>query len=312
MKVAVVQTRWADDPRAGLQSAYDAVAEATASGDIDVVCFPEFLLGPPWYMPGQDHLRGVTDTPIPSPIIETFQSLARAAGTYIVLGTVVEDLQDGKYRNTSLFIGRDGTIAGQAVKAHAFGNEMVVCRQAESIGVLDTDCGTLAVAVCSDFWIPEVIRMQALAGARTIIVPGGTLRQNQTLLANALTTAAFLNNVNIVYASSVGVVQGMRGDRQVQIHFAGTSLVTTPHGVVAQASRDTPEILVVDLAEPSTVAVDGVGRQRHPESYRPLLDTYVGARRDLAAELRSNIGAAPMHPPTQSHPANRSSEGIRA
>jgi predicted amidohydrolase len=319
MKVAVVQTRWADDPGTGLHSAYEALARATSGGDVDVVCFPEFLLGPPWYMPGQDRLRGVTDTPIPSPIIERFQSIAHESKTYVVLGTVVEDLRDGKYRNTSLLIDRSGNIAGQAVKAHAFGNEMVVCRQAESIGVLETDCGTIAVAVCSDFWIPEVIRMQALAGARTILVPGGTLRQNQALLTNALSSAAYLNDVNIVYASSVGVVHGMRGGRPVEIHFAGTSLVTTPDGVLAQASHDTPEILTVDLNEPDGSPEPGEGdggiwrRMRHPESYAPLLETYVGACRDLAAELRSNLAARPNQDASDpAHATDTHSEGIRS
>ncbi|MFD9686360.1 carbon-nitrogen hydrolase family protein [Kitasatospora sp. NPDC059146] len=298
MKVAVVQTLWVEDPAEGLQNAFRAVEEVCAGGDVDVVCFPEFFLGPPWYMPGQDHLRGRTDTPIPGRIVDGFRELARGLRTNVLLGSIVEDLRDGMYRNTSLFIDRQGVVADSAIKAHAFGNEMVVCRQAESLGVMTTEFGLVGVAVCSDFWIPEVIRLLAVAGARTIFVPGGTLLQNQSLMVNALSSAAYLNDVNIVYASSVGVVRGKRGDRLVEVRFAGTSLVTGPEGVIAQAGTDEPEVLVVDLdpdgADPGDAgSPPGDGRRwigmRRPQAYGALLGDYVGARRDLAAELRTAI-----------------------
>ena len=313
MRVAVVQTQWVEDHEDGLRNAYQAIEDVCGGGDIDLLCFPEFLLGPPWYMPGQDGLRGRTDTPIPGPIVEGFQTLARKHGTHILLGSIVEDLQDGMYRNTSLLIGRQGTIIGQAIKAHAFGNEMVVCRQADSLGVMSSEFGQIGIAVCSDFWIPEVIRMLALAGARTIFVPGGTLGQNQPLMVNALRTTAYLNDVNIVYASSVGVVRGKRGDRLVEIHFAGTSLVTTPAGVIAQAGSDQPEVLVVDIDEPPAGDGQRWQRLRRPDAYRTLLGPFVGANRDLAAELRASLTGArgPNGAPDRGRPvvATSASEG---
>jgi N-carbamoylputrescine amidase len=311
MRVAVVQTRWVDDHNEGLRNAYQVIDDVCGGGDIDMVCFPEFLLGPPWYMPGQDRLKGRTDTPIPGPVVDGFQSLARKVNTNILLGSIVEDLQDGMYRNTSLLIGRQGAISGRAIKAHAFGNEMVVCRQAESLGVMDTEFGQIGVAVCSDFWIPEVIRLLAVSGARTIFVPGGTLGQNQPLMVNALRTAAYLNNVNIVYASSVGVVRGVRGDRLVEINFAGTSLVATPDGVIAQAGNDKPEVLVVDIEEPEAGDGRRWQRMRRPDAYQGLLAPYVGAKRDLAAELRASLTGA--RGPQQGQPAAATSanEGVR-
>lgn len=300
MQVAVVQTRWADDPVQGLQNAHQAVEDATASGDVDIICFPEFFLGPPWYMPGQDHLRGHTDTRIPGPVIEGFQELAKSTRTNIVLGSVVEQLDDGKYSNTSLFLNRDGDIIGRAAKAHVFGNEMVVCRPADSLGIVETEFGRVGLAVCSDFWVPESIRVMALAGVHTVFVPGGTLRQNQAIMVNALRSTAYLNSVNVVYASSVGLVEGMRGDRVVQIHFSGTSLVVSPEGVLAQASSGRQQILHVDV-EPPTARSDGHHWRdlRRPDAYGALLGTYAGMSRDLAEELRHTLAgndAAPASP----------------
>lgn len=317
MKVAVVQTQWADDPDEGLENAYRAVGEAAADGDVDVVCFPEFLLGPPWYMPGQEGLRGRTDVQVPSPTIDRFQALAADARTNLVLGTIVEELDGGMYRNTSLLIDRRGEIVGQSIKAHAFGNEMVVCEQAGEIGVLDTDLGTVGVAVCSDFWIPEVIRIQALAGAHTVFVPGGTLLQNQDLMVNALASTAYLNGVNIVYASSVGVVRGMRGERQIEINFSGTSLVASPGGVVARACDDAAEILVVDLGDPTAVDdPDADWRPwrdlRRPTAYGSILGRYVGAERDLAAELQANIEADASPPAPAALDVSASTGGVRS
>ncbi|GAA3963500.1 nitrilase family protein [Streptomyces marokkonensis] len=293
MKVAVVQTRWADDPADGLKNAHRAIEEATASGDPDVICFPEFFLGPPWYMPGQTHLRGLTDTRIPGPVVDTFQELARGTRTNIVLGSIVEELDDGKYSNTSLFLDRDGEITGRAAKAHVFGNEMVVCRPADSLGIVETDFGRVGLAVCSDFWVPEAIRVMALAGVHTVFVPGGTLRQNQALMVNALRTTAYLNDVNVVYASSVGLVEGHRDGRVVQIHFAGTSLVVSPEGVTAQAGSARPQIVHADVdpPEPRGDGARWIGMRR-PDAYAPLLGSYVGMHRDLAAELRTNLAAS--------------------
>jgi N-carbamoylputrescine amidase len=130
-------------------------------------------------------------------------------------------------------------------------------------------------------------------------------------MVNALRTAAYLNDVNIVYASSVGVVRGKRGDRLVEIHFAGTSLVTGPEGVIAQAGSDAPETLVVDLDEPA----HGDGRRwqqlRRPDAYQALLTPYAGADRDLAAELRASLTGGG---PDRGRPAGATSahEGTRS
>lgn len=292
MKIAVIQSEWIKDPSEALEMAYHAVRDATQQGLVDIVCFPEFFLGPPWYMPGQNHLKGVTDTVIPGPVTDGFADMARALGVYILLGSVVEDLQDGTYQNSSLLINPYGEFIANAIKAHAFGNEMVLCRQADTLTPFDTPIGRIGVAVCSDFWIPEVVRLFAVSGARVVFVPGGTLHQNQNLMVNALSTTAYLNGVYLVYASSVGVVRGFRGDRQVEVHFAGTSLVADPNGsVIARAGTDSAEILLVDI-NPSVDLDCDAGlwlSQRRPAAYRDLLGGYVGAYRNLGAELESNL-----------------------
>lgn len=309
MKVGVIQTCWQDDPIENQPHAYRAVDELCSREKLDIVCLPEFFLGPPWYMPGQDAMKGITDTPISGPKVQRFRVLARKHSVYLLLGSVVEQLPDGMYRNTSVLVDRSGDIAGTAYKAHAFANEMVVCRQAESIGLIDTEFGPIGIAVCSDFWVPETIRMLALAGAHTVLVPGGSLRQNLDAMVNAFRTTAFLNCVNLVYASPVGTVRGIRGDRQVEVSFAGTSLVADPGDIIAAGTADSPGTLVVDLDPGQTMARrmpndrDDAWRGfqlRRPEAYQGLLAGYVGLGRDLASETRSSMESMQAVPAQQS------------
>src|SRR4051812_13215992 len=102
MKVGIIQTCWQDDPVENLPHVYEAVDELCSAQRLDLVCLPEFFLGPPWYMPGQDGLKGITDTPIPSPTIHLFRALARKHSVHLLLGSIVESLPDGMYRNTSI------------------------------------------------------------------------------------------------------------------------------------------------------------------------------------------------------------------
>jgi predicted amidohydrolase len=298
MKIGIAQTAWREDPTENLFYAYEMVDEMCLGTGLDLVVLPEFFLGPAWYMPGQASLKGITDCRIPGPVTRLFRALAKKHHVSILLGSMVEELPDGAYCNTAVLLDRAGEIVGSANKVHSFANETVVCRPGNSIDVIDTEFGRLGIAVCSDFWVPETIRMLALKGAHTVFVPGGSLKQNLDAMVNAFRTTAFLNCVNLVYCSPVGEVHGIRGGRQITVAFAGTSLVATPSGLLAQGSADSADGLVVELSpdavrglrEPSLD--DDTWRSlglRRPAAYAPLLENFVGLGRDLVAETKASI-----------------------
>lgn len=304
MRVGVIQTKWCEDPTENLGSTCEAMEAICDGGGLDVVSLPEFFLGPPWYMPGQTALRGVTDTRIPGPVTERFGELAKRHRVHVLLGSMVEELPGGGYCNTALLLDRDGGIVGRTHKIHSFANETVVCRPGGAIDVIDCELGRIAIAVCSDFWVPETIRILALKGAHTVFVPGGSLKQNLDAMINALHATAYLNCVNLVYTSTVGDVRGVRGGRQIQVEFAGSSLVATPAGIVAQASMDSEDRMIVELSESEVrslrerAADDDTWQSlalRRPRAYGGLREGFVGLGRDLVGETRASMEQTTSH-----------------
>lgn len=298
MRVAAIQTQWQEKPEDNLSNVLKAVDEACARAPRDFVILPEFFLGPAWYMPGQADLRGVTDTEIPGPAIEGLTELARRHKCHIICGSVVERQDGSKFGNTSVLVGPDGVEIGQTGKVHPFANETVVFRPVDQIRTFDTAFGKIAIAICSDFWIPETIRILALEGAHTIFVPGGSLRQNLSVMINAFLATAWLNSVNIVYCCPVGKITGIRGNQMITVEFAGTSLIVTPDGLVAEGPADRECVLEADLSTERPLALRRPNDQddgwislgaRRPAAYGGILDEYVGLNRDLAVEIAERM-----------------------
>lgn len=294
MKIALIQSVWQADPRDNLRHVLDMIDAACRERRPDIVCLAEFFLGPAWYMPGQAHLRGVTDTTLDSPIFEQLAAMARKHRVYMVCGSVVEQMADGRYCNTSLLLNRDGMPIGQANKIHPFANEAVSCVAGDAMDVHETEFGKIGIAVCSDFWIPETIRILALKGATTIFLPGGSLRQNLAAMINAFRATAYLSAVNMAYCGPVGKITGVRGNTSITVEFAGTSLIATPQGLLSQAPPDAAAVLEATLSHEAILALraentaddtwQGLGL-RQPAAYGALMDEYVGLNRDLAAEI---------------------------
>ncbi|NHZ64117.1 carbon-nitrogen hydrolase family protein [Massilia genomosp. 1] len=294
MKIALVQSVWQPDPRDNLQHVLGMIDQACQDRSLDFVCLAEFFLGPAWYMPGQAHLRGVTDTTLTSAVFEQLSAMARKHRVHLVCGSVVEQMPDGRYCNTSVLLDRDGVNIGQANKIHPFANEAVSCVAGDTLAVHETEFGPIGIAVCSDFWIPETIRILALKGATTIFLPGGSLRQNLPAMINAFRATAYLSAVNMVYCGPVGKITGVRGNTSITVEFAGTSLIATPQGLLAQAPPDAAAVLEATLSGEAILALReanahddtwmGLGL-RQPQAYGALEQDYVGLNRDLGAEI---------------------------
>jgi predicted amidohydrolase len=128
--------------------------------------------------------------PIPGPSTKFLADLARKHRLYLVAG-LYERAGKAIY-NTSVLIGRDGSLAGRYRK---------VCLPREEIDggitpgqeypVFDTDFGRVGMMICWDVQFPEVARELAARGAELICMPiwGG----NETLArARAIENQLFL------------------------------------------------------------------------------------------------------------------------
>src|SRR5207247_10643475 len=117
------------------------------------------------------------------------------------------------------------------------------------VQAVDTAVARVGPLVCWDQWYPEAARLAALAGAEVLLYPTAIgwhpaekAEHGETQLAAWQTMHRAHAIANGVYVAAVNRV-GREGD----IEFWGSSLVCDPFGVVvAEASRTTEEILVVE------------------------------------------------------------------
>jgi N-carbamoylputrescine amidase len=295
VRIIVIQTKWADNARDNLDIAANMTIVACRAKRPDFLCLPEFFLGPGWYMPGQGHLLGITDDVIPGKVTDKFCDIAREYKTTIVAGSIVEKL-NGEYYNTSTFINPDGELVAKIHKIHTFANESVNCKAGSSFEVLPSTHGLIGIAVCSDFWILETIRVLSIKGARIVFVPGGSLRQNLPSMVQAFKTTAYLNDVILVYAGAVGHFNADRGGETIRVEFAGTSLIASPRGILAEGSISDADYLCVDI---SNNELDALGKQRkdtnawmslharQPDSYSSLQSDYVNKKVDISEDIKN-------------------------
>jgi predicted amidohydrolase len=148
------------------------VAEA-AGQRADIVCLPEGVT-----VVGNGKAYAEVAEPVPGPSTRFLGELAKKHRLYLVAGLYERDAK--AIYNTSVLIGRDGSLAGKYRK---------VCLPREEIDggitpgheypVFDTDFGRIGMMICWDVHFPEVARALAARGAEVICMPiwGG----NETL-----------------------------------------------------------------------------------------------------------------------------------
>ncbi len=189
------------------------------------------------------------------------QALAQAYRV-AVGGSHVERAGDRLY-NTFALYAPDGSLWGVYRKIHRFlpMGEGVLA-PGEAVQVAATPWGKIGLAVCYDLRFPEVFRLQAVAGARLLLVvaawPLSRIAHWEALLrARAIENQAFVAAVNRAGVSGETV-------------FGGRSMVVSPQGeVLVQAgAREALLTVTVDLAETDAYrAAFPALQHRSPEAY---------------------------------------------
>jgi predicted amidohydrolase len=291
----LIQNRWREHPEENLDNVLDLID--SLPGPLDLVCLPEFFLGPPWYFPGKEHLKGLVDDTVPGRITRRLGEVARARRCYIVCGTLVERCGE-RYYNTSVVLDRDGEIRGLGRKMHRYSAEIRAIEAGDEPLLVETPFGRIGVCICSDFWIPEVPRMLALKGAEILCIPGASLATNLEITRPCIQANSTFNVCYTLYASIVGTASGMRAGREFSIEMAGYSTVASPSGLLATLDREESALRVsLDMDHLRTLREVDLRFQRtlywclhgrRPELYRSLLEDYVG-KSDLETLLREHL-----------------------
>ena len=198
---------------------------------------------------------------IPGPSTAFYGALAKELDIVLVC-SLFEKRAPGLYHNTAVVFEKDGTIAGKYRKMHipddpAYYEKFYFTPGDLGFKPIETSLGKLGVLVCWDQWYPEAARMMALQGAEILIYPtaigweSSDSKEEKSRQLNAWMISqrahAVANGLPVVSVNRVGHESDPSGQTN-GIQFWGHSFVAGPQGeILAEASADGPEVLLVDL-----------------------------------------------------------------
>lgn len=228
---------------------------------------------------------------IPGPSTEALGMLAKEIGIVIV-ASLFERRAAGLYHNTAVVIEADGSIAGKYRKMHipddpGYYEKFYFTPGDLGFEPIQTSVGKLGVMVCWDQWYPEGARMMALAGADMLLYPtaiGWDPRDEadeQSRQRDAWITIqrahAVANGLPVLVCNRTGLESDPSGQSSGS-QFWGSSFVAGPQGeILASASTDKPEILVLELDLNRSEEVRRIWpylRDRRIDAYGDLLKRY--------------------------------------
>src|SRR5262245_18619478 len=235
-------------PQANLGRAVDAVRRAAAQG-CKLVVLPECMdLG--WTDPSARNLA----QPIPGPHADHIAQAAREFRIHVAAG-LVERAGDRLY-NAAVVIGP----AGEVLLHHRKINELDIALDLYSIGdrlgVVETELGTLGLAICADNFGSSLAVSHVLArmGAQVILSPSAwavdadhdnTRDRYGKLWRDSYTELAKLYDVTVIGVSNVGPITGGPWAGRKCI---GCSLAVGPGGeILAEAPYGTECVQCVEV-----------------------------------------------------------------
>lgn len=169
-------------------------------------------------------------------------------GITIILGLVEENKKiRGVLHNSALML-KDGVVLGTAQKVYLpdYGmfEDMKYFKPGNKLKVFETDACRIGIAICEDFWHPEVVYTLALKGADIVVLMSASPFMSRKTGEMLNRIRAIENTVFIAYVNNAGAQEG--------IVFWGGSEVITPTGTQLIKARYIDEDLVycdIDLDE---------------------------------------------------------------
>jgi predicted amidohydrolase len=269
LNVAVLQMNSGSDKEANIASATELIDRAAANG-ADLVVLPEV-----WTYLGPDEGNRPNADTVPGPLTDLLADRARRHGIYLHGGSFLETRPDepGLF-NTSLVFNPDGDIIARYSKIHMFDvvldgdtkyMESATVTPGDEIVTVDINGMPVGLAICYDLRFPELFRILALRGARTIILPAAfTMTTGKDHWEVLIRARAIENEVYFVACGQWGVHPPGNWcyGRSMIVDPWGTVLATAQDGVsIAQATLNDERVAAVRRQIPSLT-------NRRPEAYR--------------------------------------------
>ena len=275
-----------------MQSQFRSLAGEAVGQGAEYICLPEFSLSP--YFPGTRERTGFDwAEPIPDgQSCQFFSELAKHFGV-VIIGSLYEQAADGGLFDTATVHTQSGELVGVTRKVHIPSgdgyHETDFFAGSDEFPVTKLEAVSVATPTCYDQWFPELARIYSLAGAELIVYPtaigeepGDPDMDSKPAWETVMRGHAIANGVFVAAVNRVGIENGIR--------FYGSSFICDPSGhILAQAERDTTEVVVADL-NPSDMQHwrehFPLLHQRRPATYKDILQSWSGdARPDWVEEI---------------------------
>jgi predicted amidohydrolase len=244
--VGAVQMTSTENVEANLERARELVRQAATFGAL-LVGLPENFA---YLGSDRDHRLAIAESlPEPGaagtgptgPILNAMQELARATGTWLLLGGFPERGAGNKIRNSAVLLDPSGAVVSVYRKMHLFDVDVPggrSFRESEAIEaggapvVAETPWGGLGLSICYDLRFPELYRALTAGGARIVAVPSAfTVETGKDHWHVLLRARAIENQVFALAPAQFGVHGSNRSSY-------GHALVVDPWGVVLAECGD--------------------------------------------------------------------------
>lgn len=227
-------------------AAADRHVRAAAAHGAQLVVLPE-----KWTAIGSHADLEAAAQTLDGPAIEWARKTARELGIDLVAGSIAERVEgQERLSNTSVHVGPDGELKAIYRKLHMFDVEVGGRRYRESDGEQPgeqivwselANGSRLGLAICYDLRFPEVFRVLALGGARTIALPSAfTLATTRDHWEVLVRSRAIENQVFVLAANQTGAHPG-------EHRSGGRSMIVDPWGVVLAQAADEPGFALAEL-----------------------------------------------------------------
>jgi 5-aminopentanamidase len=199
-----------DDPDGTRQAVWTAVRKAAGAG-AEIVVLPELALTGSAFASRAEALERAEEPD--GPTAQSMSRLAGELGVVLVLGFCERDAGAGPF-NSALVID-NGELLAVYRKTHLWDTEKLIFQPGSELSpVVPTSAGRVAVMICYDLELPEMVRDVTLRGAQLVAVPANwpvvpkPLSERPIEVAKAQAGAA-ANRVFIAVADRCGAERGI-------------------------------------------------------------------------------------------------------
>ena len=254
-----------------------AFIEEAAVRGVQIVCMQEVFTTPYFCAEQEPRWYEAVEKIPDGPTVTLMQEVARKHGMVVIVPIYEEEIT-GVYYNTAAVIDADGKYLGKYRKNHiphtkpGFWEKYYFKPGNLGYPTFETAFARIGVYICYDRHFPEGARALGLNGAEIVFNPSATVAGLSEYLweleqpAHAVANGYFIGAINRVGHEQPWDIG----------EFYGKSYFCNPRGkIIAQASRDSDELVVADLDLDQIREVRNVWqffRDRRPETYKDLVE----------------------------------------